>query len=109
QLVLTAHELYDLEPSDVRHVEVEHDEVERLQRQSLDRLEAARGLRHGERRLRTQTRGDHVAHHLAVVDDEDRRHTCTILAFSDSVNDVEFCLPEPMSRTIRFGLRLECL
>ena len=61
---------HDLDTADVRHVEIEDDQLERLQRELLDRLESARGLGERESRLRTQTRDHHFAHHFAVVDDE---------------------------------------
>jgi hypothetical protein len=70
QPVLPAHELDHLDAADVRHVEIEHEEVEFLEGKLLDGLEPARGVAKGELGLGAETRDDHVAHHLAVVDDE---------------------------------------
>ena len=71
ELVLAADELDDLEAADVGHVEVEHDEVEGLEREPLDRLEPARRVRERQPLVRPQARDDHLAHHLAVVDDRE--------------------------------------
>ena len=71
---MSAHELDDLEPADVRHVEVEHEHVEGREGEPLDGFEPRGGLGDGEGRIGAQTRADHVAHHLAVVYDEDLGH-----------------------------------
>ena len=85
QLVLAADELDHLDAADVGHVEVEDDEIERLERELLDRLEAARRVGEREPRLGAQAGDDHLAHHLAVVDDQNLRHY-------RSLNCVAMCL-----------------
>ena len=70
QLVLPADELDDLDATDVRHVQVEHDELKRAQGQALDGFEPARSVRKDEVRARSKARDDHVTHHFAVIDDE---------------------------------------
>jgi hypothetical protein len=74
QFVLRAHELHHFDPADVRHVEIQNDELERFEGQLLDCLESARGVRETQLAMRTQACDDHVPHHFAVVDDENVAH-----------------------------------
>src|SRR5262249_16893145 len=69
--VLRPNEFDDLEAADVGHVEVEDHQVEDLERQLLDRLEATRRLGEGQPPFPSQASDDHFAHELAVVYDKD--------------------------------------
>src|SRR6185503_15405726 len=74
QLILPADELDNLDAADIGHVEVEHDEVERAQRELLDGLETAGRVREAQAGLRAQARDDHVPHDLAVIDHQNLGH-----------------------------------
>ena len=71
------HDLEHLVAGELGHHDVEQHEVERLLRQSLERLASVLGDVHGVP-IAPQTPRQEIAIHLVVVDDEDRarRHVC---------------------------------
>ena len=68
----------DLGAVELRHHDVEDDEVGRLAGEALERLLAVGGLDRAEARLR-EREGDDLADVGVVIDDQDRRHVAAML------------------------------
>lgn len=73
-MVLRAYELDDLDATDIGHVEIEDDQIEAGDREALDRFEAGPRELERHRPQGAQAGRDHVAHELAIVDNEEALH-----------------------------------
>src|SRR5690606_197657 len=104
KLVLPAHELEHLVTADVRHVQIEDDQVVRRETEPLERFEAARGVLEVGLRQTAQTRHDHLTHHRAVVDHEYLRQSVPYRCAPQSSSPLEILRARP-GRCYSFFLR----